>query len=96
MATYYISPESCRGRDSSGYAGMNWRPGLNIPCLALPPDRPRRPNPRLGNTEQQRWWRTHPTEAQAIADAAEVPIESLLCKGCQKMYARLVRAGEWP
>ena len=58
---------------------------------------PLRPAPhRRVRTEQQRWWRTHPTEAQAIADDAEVPIESLLCAGCRRMHRRLVNAGEWP
>ena len=58
---------------------------------------PLRPAPyRRARTERARWWRTHPAEAQAIADEAEVTVASLLCPGCRKMHARLVRAGEWP
>ena len=97
MATFSISPETCRSPHDIGWVD----PGLGRvtpTCLTqrgnVFPNRP--PAHLRQRTEQQRWWRTHPAEAQALADAAEVTVASLLCSGCRKMHARLVRAGEWP
>ena len=102
MATFSVPAEHCWAPHDIGWvdppeAGGVRRHGTTY-CLTQRGNvYPLRPAPyRRGRTEQQRWWRTHPAEAQAIADDAEVTVASLLCPGCRKMHARLVRAGDWP
>lgn len=102
MATYFGSPETCKvpydlGPALSPEDGGVQRRG-EVACLTQRGNvyPLRRPPYLRGRTEQQRWWRTHPAEAQAVADDAAVTVASLLCSGCRKLHARLVRAGQWP
>ena len=100
--TTYGSPETCKVPYDLGYAATPEEGGVSRrgehACLTQIGNRyPLRPAPhRRGRTEQQRWWVTHPAEAQALADDASVTVASLLCSGCRKLHARLVRAGDWP
>ena len=103
MATYYGSPETCKVPYDLGYAATPEEGGVTRrgehACLTQIGNRHPNVRPehiRNTRTEQQRWWRTHPAEAQALADDASVSLESLLCSGCRKLLARLQRSGDWP
>ena len=103
MTTYFGSPEMCKAPRGIGWVDPPEVGGVTrrgeSECLTqrgnvFPLRRPE----YLHNirTSRQRWWITHPAEAQALADDASVTVASLLCSGCRKLHARLVRSGEWP